>query len=162
MFLGCMELWAGRCKQTKSSLLFYSSGDPQGWSCSSHLHFPKDGILNGKKNSRYSLGLVWPGRSWQSYFSLGVLEAMDSEAEACHSSKIVLLFNKKLPFLPNPLLWNVPMDGGQQTPTLLFGNIVVSTYEIHFTWRHIIFVSSLTLIHKRNQDINKYSISPVS
>ena len=34
-------------------------------------------------------GLVWPGRGWRGYFSLGVLEGTGSEAEACHSSKIV-------------------------------------------------------------------------
>ena len=31
----------------------------------------------------------WPGRGWQGYFSLDVLEEMDSEVEACHSFKIV-------------------------------------------------------------------------
>ena len=77
------------------------------------------------------IGLAW--QKLAELFFFGCSRGNGFEAEACHSSKIVLLFNKKLPFLPNPLLWNMPMDGGQQTPTLLFGNIVVSTYEIHFT-----------------------------
>ena len=41
------------------------------------------------RNSGHSLGLGWPGRAWQGYSSLGVLEGMTSEEEACHSSKIV-------------------------------------------------------------------------
>ena len=38
-------------------------------------------------NSGRSLG--WPGRGRQGYSSLGVLEGRTSEAENCHSSKIV-------------------------------------------------------------------------
>ena len=47
------------------------------------------------RNFRCSLGSGWPGRGWQGYSSLGVLEETDSEAEACYSSKIVYLLNKK-------------------------------------------------------------------
>ena len=43
------------------------------------------------RNLGCSLGLGWPGRGWQGYSFLGVLEGMSSEAEACHSSKIVCL-----------------------------------------------------------------------
>ena len=64
--------------------------------------FPKGWHFKWEKELKVQLGLVWPGRSWQSYFSLGVLEAMGSEAEACHSSKIVLLFNKKPPLFTKP------------------------------------------------------------
>ena len=41
------------------------------------------------RNSGCSPGSGWPGRGWQGYPSLGVLEGTSSEAEACHSSKIV-------------------------------------------------------------------------
>ena len=40
-------------------------------------------ILDGRSNFGQSLGLGWPGRGWQSYSSLGVLEGMSSEAEFC-------------------------------------------------------------------------------
>ena len=45
-------------------------------------------IWDGRRNSGHSLGSGWPGRGWEGY-SLGVLEGIGSEAEACHSSKIV-------------------------------------------------------------------------
>ena len=46
-------------------------------------------VFQKERNSGHRLGLGWPGRGWQGYSSLGVLEGMSSEAEACHSSKIV-------------------------------------------------------------------------
>ena len=48
-------------------------------------------VFDGRRNSRSSLGLGWPGRGWQGHSSLGVLDGTGSEAEACHSSKIVYL-----------------------------------------------------------------------
>ena len=45
--------------------------------------FPKTVLLNGKRNSRCSLGLVWIGRGWKGYFSLDILEGMVFEAETC-------------------------------------------------------------------------------
>ena len=41
------------------------------------------------RNSGSTLGSGWPGRGWQYYSSLGVLNGKTSEAEACHCSKIV-------------------------------------------------------------------------
>ena len=43
------------------------------------------------RNSRCTIGSGWPGRGWKGYSSLGVLERMSYEAEACHSSKIVYI-----------------------------------------------------------------------
>ena len=50
-----------------------------------------DGILDGKE-LQAQLQMGWPGGGWQGYFSLGVLDWMSSETEACHSSNIVYLF----------------------------------------------------------------------
>ena len=85
-----MELWARRFK-IKDGL----SGSP--------LSLPQGCLDDGavaacvsqwtafwmRRKSGHSLGSGWPGRGRQSYPSLGVLEGTSSEAEACHSSKIV-------------------------------------------------------------------------
>ena len=42
-----------------------------------------------ERNLGHSLGLGWPGRGWPGCSSLCVLEEMTSEAEGCHSPKIV-------------------------------------------------------------------------
>ena len=87
----CMELWARRLKikrgQRLTLGLFFLEDDCAAAACTSL----KNGILDERGNSWHSLGLVWPGSGGQAYFSLGVLEGMESEAEACHSSEIVSL-----------------------------------------------------------------------
>ena len=46
------------------------------------LQLSVDCILDGRRNPGCRLGLGWPGRGWQGYSSLGVLEGTGSEAEA--------------------------------------------------------------------------------
>ena len=70
-----------------------------GWTWSGYMQFLNDGILNGKRNSGHSFGLVCQG--WLR-FPLGVLQGMGSEAEAWHTSRLYS-FWRPLSFLTKPL-----------------------------------------------------------
>ena len=94
-----IHLWAKRFKQKEDRVWLFSLRTP-GWSCCSSLHFPKDGILAGRKNSRCGLRLGWPGRGWQGYYySLGALKGRGSEIEKPAILPKLCSFWIKTPFL---------------------------------------------------------------
>ena len=67
--LVCMVLWPRRCKKEgRDSISSCSSSGMPGWSCFSQLCFSNDSILRKRRNSRHSLGLVWPERVAGLYF----------------------------------------------------------------------------------------------
>ena len=86
-----MELWARRFEIKLGLLdslwLFFLE---DAWMILLQLpEFPQQMVFWMGRNSRCSLGWGWLGQGWRGYSSLGVLEEMGSEAEACHSSQIV-------------------------------------------------------------------------
>ena len=74
----------------KRRALWLSGSLPQGC-LDDHLavvYIYQQMVFGMGRNSGHSPGSGWPGRGWQGYSS-SVLEGTGSEAETCHSSKIV-------------------------------------------------------------------------
>ena len=66
-------------------------------------------FFNGKRNSEHNLELVWPGRTWQGYFSLGVLEETGSDRLVGASSRRLkgCWFNSWPGHMPRLQVWSL-------------------------------------------------------